>query len=212
MQLVWFVHLWQPFNQEIWLLNLNKWVTNAEGGTLSLSIKNETEQYHLKKSSVLIRIWFTECYIELNKKINNYHLVSKVEDYDPGRLKYLWFSLDWECSICTVAKMRGLAYQRMVKRKKGKPDATEKTTLKCYKVYSNCFQQLYQGSNDSVSKYWSSWRYKVSPGNDLVNSRTTLQIVASCVIKNHAGTPFSSTLGPKKKLIRTSAEASTRTN
>ena len=155
---------------------------------------------------------FTECYIELNKKINNYHLVSKVEDYDPGRLKYLWFSLDWECSICTVAKMRGLAYLRMVKRKKGKPDATEKTTLKCYKVYSNCFQQFYQGSNDSVSKYWSSWRYKVSPGNDLVNSRNTLQIVASCVIKNHADTPFFSTLGPKKKLIRTSAEASTRTN
>ena len=33
----------------------------------------------------------THCHIELNKKIsdNGRHLVSKVDDYDPGRSKYL---------------------------------------------------------------------------------------------------------------------------
>ena len=50
--------------------------------------------------------------------------------------------------------------------------------------------------------------YKVSCVEDLVNSPTTLQRVASRVIKNHADTSLS-TLDQKKKLIRISAEAST---
>ena len=38
-----------------------------------------------------------DCHIELNKKINDniYHLVPKVDDYDPEQSKYLRFSLDW---------------------------------------------------------------------------------------------------------------------
>ena len=43
---------------------------------------------------------------------------------------------------------------------------------------------------------------------ELVSIPTTLQRVASYVIKNYAHTPLS-TLGPLKKLIHTSAEAST---
>ena len=152
----------------------------------------------------------TDCHLELNKKINDngYHLVPKVDDYDRGRSKYLRSSsVDCKCRICTVAKMTGLAYQRMVKKKRGRP-AAEKTTPKCYKVCSNCFQQIYQGSNHSVSKCRRSRRNKVSHVEELVSSPTTLQRVASRVIKNHADTPLS-TLGPKKKLIRRSAEAST---
>ena len=152
----------------------------------------------------------TDCHIEQNKKMNDsgYHRVPKLDDYDPGRLKYLRSSLDCKCRICTVAKMTGLAYQRMVKKKKGRPAAAEKMTLKCYKVCSNCFQQIYQGSNHSVSKCRSSRRNKVSYVQELLSSPTTLQRVASRVIENHADTPLS-TLGPKWKLIRTSAEAST---
>ena len=129
--------------------------------------------------------------------------------YDPGQSNYLQFSLDCECRICTVAKMTRLAYQRIVKKKKGRPAAAEKTTPKCYKVCSNCFQQIYQRSNHSVSKCLSSRRQnKVSHVEELVSSPTILERLASCVIKNHTDTPLS-TLGPKKKSIRTSAEAST---
>ena len=96
----------------------------------------------------------------------------------------------------------------MVKRKKGRSSAAEKTTPKCYKVCSNCFQYIYQGSNHSVSKCQSSQREKASHVEELVSSATTLQRLASRVIKNHADTPLSA-LSPKKKLIHTSAEAST---
>ena len=54
--LVWFVHLLQQFNPVIWLVNLNKCRTNAKEGSVSIAIEKETEQYHLKKLSVLIRI------------------------------------------------------------------------------------------------------------------------------------------------------------
>ena len=92
----------------------------------------------------------TDCHIKLTNKINSgHHLVPKVDDYDPGRLKYLQSSLDCECRICTVAKMTGLAYQQIVK-KKVRPAAPYKSTSKCYKVCSNCFQQVYQGSNHSI--------------------------------------------------------------
>ena len=154
----------------------------------------------------------TDCQIELNKKINDtgYHLVPKVDDYDPGRSKYLWSSLDCGCRICTVAKMTGLAYQRIVKKNKGRPAAAEKTTPMCYKVCSNCFQQIYQGSNHSISKCRSSRWNKVSHAEELVSSPTAFQRVASRVTKNHADKNHAlTTLGPKKKLIRTSAEAST---
>ena len=50
--------------------------------------------------------------------------------------------------------------------------------------------------------------YKVSRVEDLVNSPTIIQRVASRAIKNHTDTSLS-TLGQKKKLIRISAEAST---
>ena len=57
-------------------------------------------------------------------------------------------------------------------------------------------------------KYRSSWKNKVSHVEELVSSPTALQRAASRVIKNYAYTP-SSNLDLKKKLISTSAEAST---
>ena len=57
-------------------------------------------------------------------------------------------------------------------------------------------------------KYRSSWKNKVSHVEELVSSPTALQRVVSRVIKNYADTP-SSNLDLKKKLISTSAEAST---
>ena len=61
-----------------------------------------------------------DCHIELNKKINDngYHLVPKVDNYDPGQSKYLQSSLDYEWRTCSVAEMTALAYKRMVKKKK----------------------------------------------------------------------------------------------
>ena len=40
----------------------------------------------------------------------------------------------------------------MIKNKKGRPNVAEKTTLKCYKVCSNYFQQVYQES----TLYWNT--------------------------------------------------------
>ena len=123
--------------------------------------------------------------------------------------------LHWNAStgFSTVAKMTGLAYQRMVKKKKEDLLQQKKTTPKYYKVCSNCLQQTYQGSNHSVSKCRSYWWNKVSHVEELVSSPTTLQGVASRVIKNHADTFLNHadplpTLGLEKKLIRPSAEAS----
>ena len=153
------------------------------------------------------------CHIELTQKINDngYHLVPKVDDYDPGRSKYLRSSSDCECRICTVPKMTGLTYQRMLKKKRGRPAAEEKTTSKSYKVCSNCFHQIYQGSNHSESKCRNSRRNKVSHVEELVSSPTTLQRVTSRDIKNLDDTRLS-TLGPKRKLIRTSAESTMNFN
>ena len=94
----------------------------------------------------------------------------------------------------------------MVKKKTGRPVAAEKTTPKCYKICSNCFQQIYQGRNHTLSKCRSSRQSKVS--HFVVSSPKTLQKVAFHVIKSHDDTPLS-TLGLKKKLICTSAEVIT---
>ena len=82
------------------------------------------------------------------------------------------------------------------KKKKGRPAAAVKTTIKCCKVCSNCFQQIYQRNNHSVSKYRSSRRNKVSRVEELASSPTTLQRVACRVIKNHAET----LLGSEKEI------------
>ena len=59
------------------------------------------------------------------------------------------------------------------------------------------FQQIYQGSNHSVWKCRSSRRNIVSQIEELIRSPTTLQGVASHLIKNHADTPLS-TVGHKR--------------
>ena len=87
---------------------------------------------------------FSDCHIELNMKINGneYHFVSKVQDYDRGQSKYFQSSLDCEFRICTVANMAGLAYQRMVKKRKGRPAAAKMMTPICSKVFNTGFQQI----------------------------------------------------------------------
>ena len=151
----------------------------------------------------------TGCHLELSKKINDnaYNLVPKVNDYNPERSKYLRSgSSVCECRICNIAKMTGLAYHRMIKRKRGRrPSSSNTPTI--YKICTNCFQKIYQGSNHSVSNCRYSRRNKVSNVEELVSSPTTLQRVASRVIKNQDGTPLS-TLGPNRKLINESAGSS----
>ena len=115
-------------------------------------------------------------------------------------------SLDCECRIYTVAKVTRLAFQTMVKKER--PAAAERTTPNCYKVVSYCFQRRYHASNQSVSKCWSSWQNKVSHIGGLVSGQTTLQRVTSHVITNIVDTLLSN-LGPKKKLICTSAKTNT---
>ena len=96
-----------------------------------------------------------DCDRKLNKKIksNGYHLVPKVDDHDSGRSKYLLSSSDCNCWICSVAKVAGLAYQSMVKKKK-----------------EGLLQQIYQGNNHYVAKLRSSRRNKVSHIEELVIS------------------------------------------
>ena len=43
-------------NLVIWLVNFNKYITNAQEESASFAIEKETEQCHLKKLSVLICI------------------------------------------------------------------------------------------------------------------------------------------------------------
>ena len=166
--LVWFVYLWQQFNLVIWLVNLNKRIMSAQEGSVCCYRKGDRTVSSKEVEcidSYLIEGYIvedpdfpnalcTDCHIELNKKINNngYHLVPKVDGYDPGRSKYLRSSLECKCRICTVAKMTGLGCQWMVKKKKGRPAAAEKTTPKWFKVCSNCFQQIYQGSKTKFHK------------------------------------------------------------
>ena len=59
----------------------------------------------------------TDCHIELNKKINGngYHLVPKVDDYDPGRSLFATFI---GLRVQKLPKITGLAYQRMIKKKR----------------------------------------------------------------------------------------------
>lgn len=96
-----------------------------------------------------------DCDRKLNKKIksNGHHLVPKVDDYDSGRSKYLLSLSDCNCRICSVAKVAGLAYQSMVKKKK-----------------EGLLQQIYQGNNHFVAKLRSSRRNKVSHIEELVIS------------------------------------------
>ena len=46
----------QLFNAVIWQANLDKCLTNTEEGCASVAIGKVSGQYHLNKSSVLIRI------------------------------------------------------------------------------------------------------------------------------------------------------------
>ena len=87
------------------------------------------------------------------------------------------------------------------KEQKGRPAAAEKTTPKGYKVKS---------TKEAITLYWNAkvLDKTVSLVQELVRSPATLQTVFSCVIKNHADTPLS-TSSRKKKLIHTSAETST---
>ena len=142
----------------------------------------------------------TGCHIDLSKKIadSEYQLHPKVQDYDAGRTKYLRSVTSCcACKICTVAKMTGLAYNRMVKKKKGRPKGN---APQCYKICGKCFQQIYQGSNHSASKCRYSRRDKVSHVEKLVSTPTTLQRVASRIVKRHSDTPLA-TLGPNKRRI-----------
>ena len=95
----------------------------------------------------------TGCHIELSKKANNddYNLVPRVDNYDPQRPRDLRSSSICECRICNVAKMPGLTYQRLLKKKRGRPKFAVET-LKSFKVCSHCFEHIYLGSNHSVSK------------------------------------------------------------
>ena len=142
----------------------------------------------------------TDFHFEMNKKINDngYHLAPKVDDYDPGKSKYLRPSSDCNCKICTIAKMTGLAYQWMVKKKKGRPVVAEKMTPMCYKICSNCFQQIFQRSNHSESKCRICRQNKVSRIEDWLRSQTKLQRVTSRGIKN-PGYTLLSILGTKKQ-------------
>ena len=106
-----------------------------------------------------------------------------------------------ECRISTVAKMRGLEYQRLMKKKRGRPKAAtpDDRPTSC-KVCSNCFASIYRGSNHSASACKHSRRSKVYNVENLVQSPVTLERVASRVIKQSSETPLS-TLGPKEKQL-----------
>ena len=104
----------------------------------------------------------TGCHIELSKKENDqsYNLLPHVDDYDPKRERGLRSSATCECKICTVAKMQGLTYQRMYKKKGGRPKSTSEKP-KSFKICSQCFDHIYRGSNHSAIKCQNSRRSKV---------------------------------------------------
>ena len=111
----------------IWLVNLNKRIMSTQEGSVCCYRKGDRtvsskeveciDSYLIEGYTVedpdFPNALCTDCHIELNKKINNngYHLVPKVDGYDPGRSKYLRSSLECKCRVCTVAKMTGLGYQ-----------------------------------------------------------------------------------------------------
>ena len=142
----------------------------------------------------------TSCHLELHKKDKNdeYNLKFLVDDYTPKR--GLRSAAKCVCRICEVAKMPGVTYQRMFKKKRGRPkkEGTVTPPKSYYKVCSNCFEHIYKGSNHTEASCKNSRRSKVYNIEALVQSPTTLQRVASRVIKDAAGTPLA-TLGPNEK-------------
>ena len=75
-----------------------------------------------------------------------------MSDYDPKRVKGLRSAAKCECRIFDIAKMPGITYQRMMKKKCGRPKKKDAVAPpKSYKVCSNCFAHIYRGSNHTAS-------------------------------------------------------------
>ena len=118
-----------------------------------------------------------------------------VNDYNPKRVKGLRSAAKCECRICEVAKMPGITYQRMMKKKHGIPKKKDAVAPpKSYKVCSNCFAYINRGSNHTAITCKYSHRCKVHNIEALVQNLTTLQRATSRVIKDTDGT-FLATLG-----------------
>lgn len=145
------------------------------------------------------------CHLELFKKDKNdeHCLKILVNDYDPKRERGLRSAAHCECRICEVAKMPGITYQRMLKKKRGRPkEGDEVTPSKTHKVCSNCFEHIYRGSSHTAANCKNSRRSKVYNIEGLVQSPTTLQRIASRVVKDSDSTPLA-TLGPNVKKCET---------
>ena len=139
------------------------------------------------------------CHLLLNRKINGRNVQIPEVDYEKKVSVRFTRSSSTDpctCQICVVATCKARAACNL-KKKRGRPAATNPVPEATFKLCAHCLTKLYRGCNHSKSDC-SSRRQKVYNVNELVNSPVTVQRVASKVIESADGESIA-TLGPYRK-------------